>query len=199
MDPQNETRMRLVNPWRNSHIVGRYSRIQNYSDRSKLSKGCVFRAISILRYTLGELRSPKHSIDPGSTHLSLGERAEGLHFREAVTSRGRYLAPSYMRCFSSYHYLWDSRSLLWAPEKCSAVSCKSISSVHSSNPPCPSLTYKLIEPTGIDEPCACSFLRLPEYSINPVPVHVHRPCHKHATLYFREAVVVSDSRTPSRL
>lgn len=37
-------------------------------------------------------RFPRHSIDPGSTHLSLEKRAEGFHFREAVTCRGRYLA-----------------------------------------------------------------------------------------------------------
>lgn len=48
--------------------------------------------ISISRYALRGPRSPKHSIDPGSTHLSLEERAEGFHFREAVTCRGRYLA-----------------------------------------------------------------------------------------------------------
>lgn len=48
--------------------------------------------ISISRYALGGPRSPKHSIDPGSTHLSLEERAEGFYFREAVTCRGRYLA-----------------------------------------------------------------------------------------------------------
>lgn len=106
-------------------------------------------------------------------------------------------SPTLRARYPSYHYLWDSRSLLWAPEKCSAVSCKSILSVHSSNPPMPlARAYKLIEPTRIDEPCACSFLRLPEYSINPVPVHVQRPCHKHATLRFREAVVVYDSYPP---
>lgn len=55
--------------------------------------------ISICRYAShGEARSPEHSIDPGSTHLSLGERVEGLHFREAVTSRGRYPALTLLHC-----------------------------------------------------------------------------------------------------
>jgi len=79
----------------------------------------VFGTISISRYAPGEARSPEHSIDPSSTHLSLGERAEGLHFREPVTSRGRYpalpllhlsLAPFLV--LALHRYLRDSRLAL---------------------------------------------------------------------------------------
>lgn len=73
-------------------------------------------------------------------------------------------------------------------------------SIHLTHP-CPlahvhERACKLIEPTRIDKPCACSFLspRLsPSTQLIPSRVHVHRPCHKHATLYFRRAVVASDS------
>jgi len=84
--------------------------------RSRRRGRRVFGTISISRYAPGEARSPEHSIDPSSTHLSLGERAEGLHFREAVTSRGRYLAPSLLHCplpcARSMRYLRDSRLAL---------------------------------------------------------------------------------------
>jgi len=95
-----------------TRTAGRYSRIQNYSGRSKSSKGRVFKAISIPRYTLGGPRSSKHSIDPGSTHLSLGEHADVLHFGEAVTSRGRYLASSDASSTSTFEIPARSYELL---------------------------------------------------------------------------------------
>lgn len=93
--PRSETRMRLASPWLDSHNRTTLLNTKLWRSLEAVEERRVFRAISIPRYTIGGPRLPKHSIDPGSTHLSLGEHAEGLHFREAVTSRGRYLAPSY--------------------------------------------------------------------------------------------------------
>lgn len=78
----------------------------------------------------------------GRTHLSLGKRVDGLQTFLLVEgchlpwSISHLPLPTILPSSPTpalQHYLWDSRSLLWAPEKCSAVSCKSISSVHSSN------------------------------------------------------------------